>query len=279
MKISPFAVAVVAVAIGLFLSRTRETFTQLEAKCPDGSTPKFNESYLFHCPGTETVAPVDGSCPNGYITESTRGVPTSCRKYTTPKCGEGSILYMTFKPDFSMGKPLCVAPSTRVYDPHPEDKAAAEKTRPPDLTKMCKPGDIFGGPLDRSKGGPKCIAASAAPPANPPPPTSAPPVQPHSSTQGSSAGFPSTAAVARGLEEVNQSLKPFRPPTAPSSDLEKERKAILAISQKDMFFIQIALFLGVLSLLGYIVLPTDYAHGLALLFLSVAISFGFFLRK
>jgi len=87
------------------------------------------------------------------------------------------------------------------------------------------------------------------------------------------------SSAAKELEDVKDSLKPFRPPTAPSSDLEKERKAILAISQKDMFFIQIALFLAVLSLLGYIVLPTEYAHGFALLFLTVAISFGFFLRK
>jgi ABC-type multidrug transport system fused ATPase/permease subunit len=103
--------------------------------------------------------------------------------------------------------------------------------------------------------------------------------QEYSRIQGDYANYSSNAKVAKELEEVTKSLTPFRPPTAPSSDLEIERKAILAISQKDMFFIQIALFLAVLSLLAYIVLPTDYAHGLALLFLSVAISFGFFLRK
>lgn len=103
--------------------------------------------------------------------------------------------------------------------------------------------------------------------------------QEYSRIQGDYANYSSNAKVAKELEDVTKSLKPFRPPTAPSSDLEKERKAILAISQKDMFFIQIALFLAVLSLLAYIVLPTDSAHGLALLFLTVAISFGFFLRK
>lgn len=103
--------------------------------------------------------------------------------------------------------------------------------------------------------------------------------QEYSRIQGDYANYSSNAKVAKEFEDVTQSLKPFRPPTAPSSDLEKERKAILAISQKDMFFIQIALFLAVLSLLAYMVLPTDSAHGLALLFLTVAISFGFFLRK
>ena len=97
--------------------------------------------------------------------------------------------------------------------------------------------------------------------------------------QGEYSNYATNAKVAKEFEDVTKSLKPFRPPTAPSSDLEKERKAILAISQKDMFFIQVALFLAVLSLLAYIVLPTDSAHGIALLFLTVAISFGFFLRK
>ena len=103
--------------------------------------------------------------------------------------------------------------------------------------------------------------------------------QEYSRIQGDYANYSSNAKVAKELEDVTKSLKPMRPPTAPSSDLEKERKAILAISQKDMFFVQIALFLAILSLLAYVVLPTDYAHGIVLLFLTVAISFGFFLRK
>lgn len=103
--------------------------------------------------------------------------------------------------------------------------------------------------------------------------------QEYTRIQGDYANFTSNAKVAKEFEDVTKSLKPMRPPTAPSSDLEKERQAILALTQKDMFFIQIALFLSVLSMLGYLVLPTDYAHGIALLFLTVAISFGFFLRK
>ena len=103
--------------------------------------------------------------------------------------------------------------------------------------------------------------------------------QEYSRIQGDYANYSSNAKVAKELDDVTQSLKPHRPPTAPSSDLEQARKAILSISQRDMFFIQIALFLAVLSLLAYVVLPTDYAHGLTLVFLSVAISFGFFLRK
>lgn len=294
MKVSPFALAVVAVAIGLFLSRTREKFEQFEQNCPDGSKPKFREGIPFYCPGDNTATPTcpeshpikdgdgcrsesgnsftSGSCPNGFITEYV-GRTGTCKSYTPLKCAEGSALYFTLKPSFEPDKALCIPTSTQVYPPRPEDIAEAEKTRPPDMTKICKPGDIFGRAITPS-GISGCIPASAAPP-----PQDDSSVQPHTNTQGRTAGFPSTAAVAKGLQEINQSLKPFRPPTAPSSDLEKERKAILSVTQKDMFFIQVALFLVVVSMLGYIVLPTDYAHGIALLLLTVAISLGFFLRK
>jgi hypothetical protein len=104
-------------------------------------------------------------------------------------------------------------------------------------------------------------------------------VQEYSRIQGDYANVSSTAKVAKQFQDTMKSLAPMRPPTAPASDLEGERKAILSFAQKDMFFIQIALFLAVLSMLGYLILPTDYAHSIALLLLTVAISFGFFLRR
>lgn len=81
------------------------------------------------------------------------------------------------------------------------------------------------------------------------------------------------------LKSITESLKPFRPPTSPSSDLEKERKGILDSQTINVFYVQIALFLVVLALVGYVVLPVDIAHGVAFLLLSVGISLGFFLRK
>lgn len=104
-------------------------------------------------------------------------------------------------------------------------------------------------------------------------------VQEYTRIQGDHANVRSRAEVAKEFQGVADSLKPMRPPTSPGSDLESERKAILSFANRDMFFIQIALFLAVLSMLGYLILPTEYAHSVALLFLTVAISFGFFLRR
>ncbi len=81
------------------------------------------------------------------------------------------------------------------------------------------------------------------------------------------------------MREVIDSLKPFRPPTAPSSDLEKERKEITEISKRNLYFIQFALLLAVLSLLSYLLLPFDSANMIAFLLLCVGIALGFFLRR
>ena len=84
---------------------------------------------------------------------------------------------------------------------------------------------------------------------------------------------------ANTIEEVINSLKPFRPPTAPASDLEKERKEITLLSTRNLYFIQIALFLVVLAMLSYFVLPLDTANLIAFALLSVGIAMGFFLRR
>ena len=91
--------------------------------------------------------------------------------------------------------------------------------------------------------------------------------------------FKDASSAAVKLKEVSDSLKPMRAATAPSSDLEKERKAILSIETRDLFFIQFSLFLLVLVFLAYFTLPTDTAHVLAFLLLSVGVSIGFFLTR
>lgn len=104
-------------------------------------------------------------------------------------------------------------------------------------------------------------------------------VQEYSRIQSEYAVYNSGTSALKVIQEVTNSLKPFRPPTAPSSDLEKERKAITEIEKQNLFYVQAALLLVVLALLSYVLLPTDVAHGVAFLLLCVGISLGFFLRK
>lgn len=104
-------------------------------------------------------------------------------------------------------------------------------------------------------------------------------VDEYSRIQSTYSDFKDTSAAAEKLKEVNESLKSMRVPTAPSSDLEKERKAILSIESHNLFFIQFSLFLLVLVFLVYLTLPMDTAHILAFLLLSVGVSIGFFLTR
>jgi hypothetical protein len=81
------------------------------------------------------------------------------------------------------------------------------------------------------------------------------------------------------IREVTESLRPFRPPTAPASDIEMSRKAILASSAPNILLLQILLALLVLCLIGYALLPLTIAHGIAIVLLAVGIALGFFLKK
>jgi hypothetical protein len=81
------------------------------------------------------------------------------------------------------------------------------------------------------------------------------------------------------LQNVNQSLKPFRPPTAPDSDVAMQRKAILESSAPNFLVVQIALAALVLALVGYLLLPVNLAHPIAALLFSVGIAVGIFLKK
>jgi len=81
------------------------------------------------------------------------------------------------------------------------------------------------------------------------------------------------------VQELLQTLKPFRPPTAPDSDIEKERKAILKEASVSLVVAQVALFSLVLSMIIYLFVPSSYAHLLVFLILSVAVALVFFLKK
>lgn len=81
------------------------------------------------------------------------------------------------------------------------------------------------------------------------------------------------------LGKTVEELKPLRPPTAPSSDIEKERKAILTLQGNSLLFIQIVLFLVILSMLTYLFVPVTYSNFIVFLLLCVGVALGFFLRK
>ena len=87
-----------------------------------------------------------------------------------------------------------------------------------------------------------------------------------------------TEGITKEIKEVKDSLKPFRPPTSPSSDLEKERQSITKDAKKNLFFLQLALFLILLVLLSYVILPLEYANPIAFLLLCLGIAVGFFLK-
>jgi hypothetical protein len=89
----------------------------------------------------------------------------------------------------------------------------------------------------------------------------------------------SYADYRESIKEVSDSLKPMRPPTAPASDIAQARKSILTSSAPNFLVIQVALATVVLSLLGYLLLPVNVAHGVAVLLLSSAVAVGIFLKK
>ena len=103
--------------------------------------------------------------------------------------------------------------------------------------------------------------------------------QEYSRIQSEYAAFKTTSDAAKDIRDVKDSLKQFRPPTAPSSDLETERQAILAIQNRNLYFVQIALFLVVMAMISYMVLPLETANTSALALLCVGIAMGFFLRR
>jgi len=100
-----------------------------------------------------------------------------------------------------------------------------------------------------------------------------------SKIQSDYATYKSVSAAAKDIQQTKASLRMMRPPTAPSSDLEKERREISDIAKRNLFFVQVALVLVVVALLGYLVLPIEYAHMIGFLLLCVGISVGFFLRR
>lgn len=96
-------------------------------------------------------------------------------------------------------------------------------------------------------------------------------VSEHSKIQGEYAAFI--------VKDTANSLKPFRPPTQPASDIEKERKSVLQAAAKNLHVIQLAFFTILLTLLEYLLLPAEYAHPLGFLTLCVGTAVGIYLAR
>jgi hypothetical protein len=97
--------------------------------------------------------------------------------------------------------------------------------------------------------------------------------------ESEAAAYRSVSDAGTVIRDTTASLRVLRAPTAPSSDLEKERRAISLDLKQGLLFVQVVLFLTVLSLVAYLVLPTTWAHGIVFLLLCVGVATGFFLRK
>lgn len=81
------------------------------------------------------------------------------------------------------------------------------------------------------------------------------------------------------VKDLVDTLKPLRPPTAPASDLAKERASILTSTAPNFLLIQVELAIVILCLLVYAFGPLDHAPGIVVLLLSVGVAVGIFLWK
>lgn len=168
----------------------------------------------------------------------------------------------------SMGErnryPVCIPNSVQL----------PEKAIPSDPAQFTCPQGVLFYAMDLTTGKYKCIPPAAGSGSTPSP-----------SSGGMSSAPTSTPApvtppvdVQTTLEDINQSLKPFRPPTSPGSDKAIERKAILS-GNRSLVFVQLVLFILLAVLVVYVVLPPNYANAIAFVLLCVGVAYGFFLRR
>ncbi len=125
-----------------------------------------------------------------------------------------------------------------------------------------------------------------APPPPPPPPqttaitqTTPAQVRQYERIQSEYASYVPVGQAAGAIQELNKRLRVPRPKTATEAEINKERKAIVRTNTPSLIVLQVALATVVLCLLVYVFVPAKYAHGIALLILSVGIAVGIFLKK
>ena len=222
--------------------------------------------YPLACSGGGTFSIRDGKCQTGETQNKTTSgqCPPGLEQYAgTPLCGKlsepcpsGSKLTMVFAKDQGPQN-LCIPNSAQLGSW--VDAPSDQNTWP------CQSGVNFL-EFDASNNKLRCIT------------------NPSNAGTGSTAPGPvgaetTSSSPATIMAEVNQSLRPFRPPTAPTDDLERERRGIASISSQQFLMIQVSLFIVVLVLIAYIVVPQKWAHTVAFLLIVVGIAVGFFLPK
>jgi hypothetical protein len=283
----------VAIVVGLILFRSREGFEQTtEAKCPPGTLLRGNVCVNTSGPGTDATCPPgtesgrQGQCvgpsgisqPPSVCPQGKEALYGKCYD-TTPICGETSEYVMTYAASGIPDKGVCVPRSSTTYE------MTLPQGRPPtreEIDAACRPGDKMIGKFTgmEGPGGIKrmCLSTTTGASVGATGSTGASVGATGAAPQATSA-TPVNNSLTAKIREVTDSLKPFRPPTAPSSDLEKERKEITNLATRNLYFIQIALFLVVLSMLSYFMFSLDTANLIAFGLLCVGIALGFFLRR
>jgi hypothetical protein len=91
------------------------------------------------------------------------------------------------------------------------------------------------------------------------------------------AGYNSMQKNMDLISQTIQDLKPMRPETSPSSDIELEHRRILGITNKQVRMAQVGLFTVLICLVVYLIIPVPYSHGVAFLIACVGIAVGIFL--
>jgi hypothetical protein len=270
----------------------------IDPTCPTGLT--LNEGLCRDANGDAKVP----TCPTG-----THHMMRKCYTGSTPVCNSNSEFVLLSTPEGRPEKFICLPKSRTTYE------MTLPQGRPPtpaEMSNACRLGDRFIGKFTGLEGpaGIRGMCLQMSDPTPPPATTTPTTTGTTTATTGTTVATttptttgttvatttPTTTATTAGafeprdtssttnapvssMADVIKSLKPFRPPTAPASDLEKERKEITLLSARNLYFIQIALFLVVLAMLSYFVLPLDTANLIAFALLSVGIAMGFFLRR
>jgi hypothetical protein len=230
--------------------RCRNANDTTPGQCPSYARPDpANPDRCVRTDGAMVGMPTQKICPAGYMPDPRGGLDGTCVKVETPSCPSGSTLYTVVGRLVRGDHPMCIPNSVQLVEKTPQGQ-----------TWPCDTGSDFA-IYDQATGKLRCV----------PPPSAAPAPAPESSSN-------SPRSVPAALESLLQSLKPFRPPTAPASDLEIERKAVRK-SQPSFIYVQLVLFVLLAVMVTYLVFPSSAANGISFLLLCVGIAAGFFLRK
>jgi hypothetical protein len=97
-----------------------------------------------------------------------------------------------------------------------------------------------------------------------------------SSVQREYTGYKTLETIQKQLQDTSKAIRPVR---SAESDIERERKAILSLTEPKLLLVQVVLALVVASLISYLLLPINVAHGLTFLLLCVGIAVGIFLKE